>query len=462
MNKTLVSGWAVAAAIAAAWVANVATARKAENEKPAPAARRVVATASAKPRGGGRKAAPDKPADAGELPLEPWQRGVKVKSKTPEWKPMRSYDLENAKALRLFLDDASPEVQTLADRIVETLDRRDYKATLECATDAAACPNPVVRAMMAYALADALYNAGELTRNDMEKGFSDFAFLEERKRAFAPLAIEAARKFLSDSNGYVSDLAGEKMLDMAIDVGDVGKSISAVGEIFEQKRESARFWSSFSVFGRRVVEMGDEARSSLTLLMAREIEGLDGEVRKKAEKTYESLTGSAFGGVKGAEEALAWRNDIKAAGTELFGTEEKGESFANAVDDTTRNDPGRYDGLYDDVKDASQAFSTPNVALLYADTKERLRKTALERYGNTEEGVKWFAEELEQETRKLAAKDKATENERLKLEKEKKELEEEEKKIKEELEKLTRRRAKYDAAKKAAGDDDGNAKEAGK
>jgi len=203
MNKTLVSGWAVAAAVSAAWWATCTFGGGGEvADAPTPAGGHAVVES----RGGGGGVAAS---SCDGLPLEPWQRGVKMKSKDLDWNP-KYLNFYHPDKLRLLLGDVPPDVRKLADRICELYllpenpevnHSLNYGQVLACVPEAAACPNPIVRLMMIRLLAQT---------SNCSKDFVDLQdklAIDEGRNAFASSFIDTLVPFLDDSNGYVSEQA---------------------------------------------------------------------------------------------------------------------------------------------------------------------------------------------------------------------------------------------------------------
>ena len=135
-------------------------------------------------------------------PSEPWQRGVKVASKNPDWRP---HDKWNVPALYEILGNVPPEVRAVADRI------REAHATLDldAAREALNCPEPKVRAMAVKAICE-----GKILTQDSIEVLLEFSTAENRY-----VSGNALREFTSSlsKSREAGVLDGDKAIDICAD-----------------------------------------------------------------------------------------------------------------------------------------------------------------------------------------------------------------------------------------------------
>ncbi len=195
----LVTGWIAAAAVGAWWALDPkeGVAHAAGKTVPEHAVAEVRMEADGKSAADGAAEAPV----SGGSELEPWQKGVKMKSRDPDWSPNDSW---SPRLIYNLLGDVPPDVQALAQRVMDgfedTLFKDDQEAAFRnlfaCSRDAAACPNPVVRYMMVAALSDWI--------NIVPKDRSKEELLRQTIQSELSL-------FANDPNEQIADIARNRM-----------------------------------------------------------------------------------------------------------------------------------------------------------------------------------------------------------------------------------------------------------
>ena len=274
----------------------------------------------------------------------------------------------------------------VADAIKDACTPIDSEKLVAIMPDAASCPNPIVRAMMA----DALSMAADLPSMSISK---------ERQ---PEMLIDAAKVFVLDGNGFVSARASHAIFAALREIADAGERMAAFeGAVVDtgakfidaMNAESGKWWS---MQGRLFdgMERGDDTLAAFAAAVERSIERLrPGDGRESAEALYMSLTGAEYAGPGSAEKYAGWRKGLVEAGKELYDEEWKRRSFAASVDEDTRSSANALEQFDEDVQEAGKTFKSPQMAVKYARMKEDLRSEAVERYGDAETAAAWLEEE---------------------------------------------------------------------
>ena len=389
---TCIAGW-VAAAAAVAWWALSSGGKASEREAALPSPPLSVSVAKRPP-----PAAPKAEKAAAER-RKLVDRGRASDTEARSWSPQ---DKWNVPALYGILGNVPPDVRALADRIRDAhkkaFDGNDLKSTFDCVADARACPNPIVRAMMVDALRLCAMRAARHKDDDDDED-SAGGRKNSGRDGDCLAAFEAAKGFASDPNKFVARNAVNTMYCGLLGVEDSDRRWSAFeeamsatdGMICGEIKES--IYHPATLYRQR--DDGGADRSAFLLALSRSIENLgDCEGRRLAEALYRKETGEAFAGLASAERLVSWKGELKDVGTQLFGTEKKGDEFAEIVEDATKDDKDKYEGKDEDLLAASQRYSTPIAALSHVELTDRLKKAAKDLYGDTEKAQKWFEEEM--------------------------------------------------------------------
>lgn len=388
MKKILIpaSGWIVAAAFAALWLGLRDAASSRDSQPDAPQADSVCEETETS---GQPPAVTDDAA--------PRLSGGSVANRGIFWRPARRWDVYT---LHSLLSGAPAYVMRVADAIKDACTPVDAEKLIAIVQDAARCPNPIVRAMMA----DALLMAADLPSMSISK---------EKQPG---LLIDAAKVFVLDSNGFVSARASHAIFAALREIADAGERMAAFeGAVVDTDSkfieamdgESGKWWS---LQGRLFdgIERGDDTLAAFAAAVERSIERLPpGEGRKSAEALYASLTGAEYAGPGSAEKYAGWRKELVDAGKAMYDEEWKRKSFAASVDEDTRSSASALEQFDEDVQEAGKMFKLPQMAVKYARMKEDLRSEAVERYGDTETAAAWLEEEDKWLKFKLKAADKA-------------------------------------------------------
>ena len=388
MKKILIpaSGWIVAAAFAALWL-GLRDADSNRDSKP-----------EAEQAGGVRVDAekPERPPAVAD-DAAPRPSGGSFAKRGVFWRPARRWDVFT---LHSLLSGAPEDVMRVADAIKDACKPIDSEKLIAIVQDAASCPNPIVRAMMA----DALSMAADLP---------DVSISKEKE---PELLIDAAKVFVLDGNEFVSARASHAIFAALREIADAGERMASFeGAVVDtgakfidaMNAESGKWWS---MQGRLFdgMERGDDTLAACAAAVERSIERLrPGDGRESAEALYMSLTGAEYAGPGSAEKYAGWRKGLVEAGKELYDEEWKRRSFAASVDEDTRSSANALEQFDEDVQEAGKTFKSPQMAVKYARMKEDLRSEAAERYGDTETAAAWLEEEDKWLKFKLKAADKA-------------------------------------------------------
>ena len=325
-------------------------------------------------------------------------RGVKVKCKDVNWRP---HDKWNVPALYEILGDVPPDVRAVAERIREAHKARSVEAALACVSDAEACPNPVVRAMMV----DALRLFAIVGNGGGDRQASDRARLA---------AFDAALRFVNDRNEFVSENAVNTLAVATRSISDEGERLCAIVDAIKATggKVLGDYEFQFGVLSR--FRNNDQKRDVRLLAIAQAIEELpEGEVRRNAEEMFYEATDEKFAGSRGIEEKIAWKDDLAGTGAQLFdNSETKGREFAREVDVMTLCNADAFKGREAEVEEACKMFTNPQVAMHYLTWKGDIRKSAVERYGEGPEADAWYERELAFQVQRLHQLDERIEKAR--------------------------------------------------